>query len=200
MAVESLNKVLKYNKMNGQWNIKIEKLLDLLEDLVKEKMWKTIINSERPNANNYQHKVTVAAHKKAELQFQIEIELIDCGVCHDTTTTRICSRHFLDDDFCAKEKLLNLPKEKWKLKKDAIPSCNLPKSPKMKNPSQIDRDTRMKKRCFIKNTQDIEHDESELLKRIMDLQKENIYLKECLEKQKQDTNHSTYAIPYHTFH
>ncbi|KAL1488830.1 hypothetical protein ABEB36_014625 [Hypothenemus hampei] len=79
MAIENLNKVLKYNKMNGQRNIRIEKLLDLLEELVKEKMWKTIINSERPNANNYQHKVTVAAHKKAELQFQIEIELIDCG-------------------------------------------------------------------------------------------------------------------------
>ncbi|XP_050311326.1 uncharacterized protein LOC126746948 isoform X2 [Anthonomus grandis grandis] len=66
MAVESLNKVLKYNKMNGKQNIRIEKLLDLLDDLVDERMWKRIINMERPNANNYQHKICQSAHKKAE--------------------------------------------------------------------------------------------------------------------------------------
>lgn len=30
-------------------------------------MWKRIVNTERPNANNYQHKITVEAHKKAKL-------------------------------------------------------------------------------------------------------------------------------------
>ncbi|XP_050310793.1 uncharacterized protein LOC126746526 isoform X4 [Anthonomus grandis grandis] len=66
MAIESLNKVLKYNKMNGKQNIRIEKLLDLLDELVDERMWKRIINVERPNANNYQHKICQSAHKKAE--------------------------------------------------------------------------------------------------------------------------------------
>ncbi|XP_063914785.1 uncharacterized protein LOC135131139 isoform X2 [Zophobas morio] len=66
MAIESLNKVLKHNKMKGNRNIRIEKLLDMLEELVNEKMWKKILNTERPNANNYQHKVTAEAHKKAE--------------------------------------------------------------------------------------------------------------------------------------
>ncbi|XP_045460304.1 uncharacterized protein LOC123686531 isoform X2 [Harmonia axyridis] len=66
MAIESLNKVLKYNKMRTQRNIRVEKLLDLLDELVEEKMWTKIINVERPNANNYQHKVTVESHKKAE--------------------------------------------------------------------------------------------------------------------------------------
>ncbi|KAJ8915392.1 hypothetical protein NQ315_008279 [Exocentrus adspersus] len=75
MAIESLNKVLKYNKMKGQRNLRVEKLLDLLEELVDEKMWKTIVNTERPNANNYQHKITLEAHKKAE-QMNGKVELL----------------------------------------------------------------------------------------------------------------------------
>lgn len=47
-------------------NFRVEKLLDLLDEIVDEKMWKRIVNTERPNANNYQHKVTTEAHKKAE--------------------------------------------------------------------------------------------------------------------------------------
>ncbi|XP_060517411.1 uncharacterized protein LOC132696543 [Cylas formicarius] len=69
MAIESLNKVLKYNKINGQHNLRVEKLLDLLEELVDEKMWKKIVNMERPSANSYRHKITLEAHKKAEEMF-----------------------------------------------------------------------------------------------------------------------------------
>ncbi|XP_050311968.1 uncharacterized protein LOC126747421 [Anthonomus grandis grandis] len=36
MAIESLNKVLKYNKMGGRRNLRVEKLLDLLDELVDE--------------------------------------------------------------------------------------------------------------------------------------------------------------------
>ncbi|XP_068917766.1 uncharacterized protein [Tenebrio molitor] len=64
-AIESLNKVLKHNKMHGNRNIRIEKLLDLLEELVEEKMWKRIVNKERPNANNHQHRVALKAHMQA---------------------------------------------------------------------------------------------------------------------------------------
>ncbi|XP_044749635.1 uncharacterized protein LOC123322613 [Coccinella septempunctata] len=79
MAIESLNKVLKYNKMRGQRNLRVEKLLDLLDELVEEKMWKKIINEERPNANNYQHKITVEAHKKAEQMNISRIETHEFG-------------------------------------------------------------------------------------------------------------------------
>ncbi|KAF2887032.1 hypothetical protein ILUMI_19141 [Ignelater luminosus] len=34
---------------------------------------------------------------------------------------RVCSEHFVDDDYSLKEKLLNLPKNKRKLKEDAVP-------------------------------------------------------------------------------
>lgn len=64
---------------------------------------------------------------------------------------RICSYHFSDDDYCAKEKLLQLPRNKWKLKDDAVPSLNLTKCPKVKTPKQVDRDVRMKKRNLVKN-------------------------------------------------
>lgn len=43
-------------------------------------------------------------------------------------TARICSKHFLESDYCMKEKLLKLPLNKWKLKPDAIPSLHLGKS------------------------------------------------------------------------
>lgn len=38
MAIESLNKLLKHNKMKGQRNIRVECLLDLLDEIVDEKM------------------------------------------------------------------------------------------------------------------------------------------------------------------
>ncbi|KAJ8909949.1 hypothetical protein NQ315_004016 [Exocentrus adspersus] len=78
MAIESLNKLLKYNKMCGQRNIRVEKLLDLLDEIVDEKMWKKIIYSERPNSNNYQHKITMESHKKAEHMSDM-VETSECG-------------------------------------------------------------------------------------------------------------------------
>ncbi|ENN83136.1 hypothetical protein YQE_00503, partial [Dendroctonus ponderosae] len=42
MALESLNRVLKYDTLSGNCNIRIEKLLDMLEELVADKMWKII--------------------------------------------------------------------------------------------------------------------------------------------------------------
>jgi hypothetical protein len=37
-------------------------LLDLIEELVKEKLWNRTSNKNTANANNYQHRVTVKAH------------------------------------------------------------------------------------------------------------------------------------------
>ncbi|CAH0549831.1 unnamed protein product [Brassicogethes aeneus] len=68
---------------------------------------------------------------------------------------RICSKHFSDDDFCDKEKLLKLPKNKWKLKNDAIPSFNLAKMVKAQTSVQKDSDNRTKKRNLVKNIQNI---------------------------------------------
>ncbi|XP_045473219.1 uncharacterized protein LOC123679777 [Harmonia axyridis] len=59
MAIESFNKVLKHNKMRGNQNIRIEKLLDSLEELVNDKMWKKIIETERPTANSYHSSVII---------------------------------------------------------------------------------------------------------------------------------------------
>uniref|UniRef100_A0AAR5PBG9 RGS domain-containing protein n=1 Tax=Dendroctonus ponderosae TaxID=77166 RepID=A0AAR5PBG9_DENPD len=78
MALESLNRVLKYDTLSGNCNIRIEKLLDMLEELVADKMWKIIVDTERPNANNYHHKVIVEAHKKAE-QLMGHVQMIGCG-------------------------------------------------------------------------------------------------------------------------
>lgn len=66
MALESFNKFLKYNILNGNTRITVEKLLDAIDEVVEEKMWKTIANMERPTSNNYQDKVIIKAHKKAE--------------------------------------------------------------------------------------------------------------------------------------
>lgn len=41
-------------------------------------MWKRIINTERPNANNYQHKITLKAHKEAE-QMISKVEFLEVG-------------------------------------------------------------------------------------------------------------------------
>ena len=51
---------------NFNYFYRVEKLLDLLDELVDDKMWKRIMYNERPNANNYQHKITTTAHKNAE--------------------------------------------------------------------------------------------------------------------------------------
>ncbi|XP_044747184.1 uncharacterized protein LOC123308540 [Coccinella septempunctata] len=79
MAIESLNKVIKYNKMKGKQNLRIEKLLDLLEDLVQDKMWKKIIDLERPNANSYQSRVGREAHIKAENEVKDKVIVLDSG-------------------------------------------------------------------------------------------------------------------------
>ncbi|XP_044747120.1 uncharacterized protein LOC123310233 isoform X5 [Coccinella septempunctata] len=85
MAIESLNKVLKYNKMRGNQNLRVEKLLDTLEELVNEKMWKNIIDTERPSANQYQARVNREAHSKAENG------LTDKVVCLETGEFRVPS-------------------------------------------------------------------------------------------------------------
>lgn len=53
--------------------------MDLLDELVEEKMWKKILNEERPNANNYQHKITVEAHKRAEQMNISRIQTLESG-------------------------------------------------------------------------------------------------------------------------
>ncbi|XP_072391062.1 uncharacterized protein [Diabrotica undecimpunctata] len=67
MAIESFNNLLKTNHLRRNAAVRIEKLLDTIEDLVDIKMWKRIIDMERPNANNYQDKVIAKAHKIAEM-------------------------------------------------------------------------------------------------------------------------------------
>lgn len=47
----------------------------------------------------------------------------------NTKNARFFSKHFCDDEFCMIEKLLQLPKIKWKLKGEALPSLYLVKSP-----------------------------------------------------------------------
>lgn len=66
MALESLNNLLKTNQLKRKAKVTIEKLLDAIEDLVDIKMWQRILNLERPNANNYQDRIIIKAHKKAE--------------------------------------------------------------------------------------------------------------------------------------
>jgi hypothetical protein len=72
MAIECLNNLLKTNqlkrKMTGQ--------LDTIEDLVDIKMWQRILNMERPNANSYQDRIIIKAHKKAESMKNI-VEVIE---------------------------------------------------------------------------------------------------------------------------
>lgn len=41
-------------------------------------MWKKIIDTEKPNANSYHHKITVEAHKKAE-EMNGKVEPSDVG-------------------------------------------------------------------------------------------------------------------------
>ena len=101
MAIESLNKVLKRNKLHSNENIRysnnvyclvtlfhykinnvhwrIEKLLDTLEDLVDETLWKRVLNIERPTGNHYQYRNIIRAHNKAEKMKNIEVQEPELG-------------------------------------------------------------------------------------------------------------------------
>lgn len=57
----------------------MEKLLDILEELVNDKMWKKIIETERPSANSYQHRVNLEAHDRAENVVQHMVTRLDSG-------------------------------------------------------------------------------------------------------------------------
>ncbi|XP_072395534.1 uncharacterized protein [Diabrotica undecimpunctata] len=75
MAIESFNNLLKTNHLRRNAAVSIEKLLDTIDDLVDIKMWKRIINIERPNANNYQDRVIAKAHKMAEtMKNKVEVK------------------------------------------------------------------------------------------------------------------------------
>lgn len=71
-------KVLVFKSVYVYIFFRIEKLLDLLEELVDDKMWKRILNKERPNADNYQHKITMQAHAKAE-EMKDLVESVEFG-------------------------------------------------------------------------------------------------------------------------
>lgn len=58
---------------------------------------------------------------------------------------RVCSQHFLNEDYSLRDQLLKTPFEKRKLKKDAVPSVNLP-APLI----QSNRLKRYNKRCTKK--------------------------------------------------
>ncbi|KAL1489218.1 hypothetical protein ABEB36_014151 [Hypothenemus hampei] len=94
MALESLNKVLKYNKMKGQRNIRVDKLLDLLEGLVDDRMCKRIATIERPNANNYQHRVNIEEHRKAESQLINKINIMEVGKFSVKSTSKASNPHY----------------------------------------------------------------------------------------------------------
>lgn len=64
MALESLNRYIKREKLKDNGNIRLEKLLNVLEEVVDDKMWKRIITLKRPNRNSYQGRAVVLAHKK----------------------------------------------------------------------------------------------------------------------------------------
>ncbi|KAI4470799.1 hypothetical protein MML48_1g03704 [Holotrichia oblita] len=66
MAIESFNNLLKTNQLKRKAKVTIEKLLATIEDLVDIKMWQRILNIERPNVNNYQDRIIIKAHRKAE--------------------------------------------------------------------------------------------------------------------------------------
>jgi hypothetical protein len=61
----SLNNFLKSNQLK-RTKITIEKLLDSLEELVDIKMWHRILSIEKPSAGNYQDRIVIKVHKKAE--------------------------------------------------------------------------------------------------------------------------------------
>ncbi|KAL1488029.1 hypothetical protein ABEB36_015402 [Hypothenemus hampei] len=67
MSLESLNRCIKKEKLKGNGNIRVEKLLKVLEEVVDDKMWKRIITIKRPHRNTYQGRAVAKAHRKAEL-------------------------------------------------------------------------------------------------------------------------------------
>ncbi|XP_063921905.1 uncharacterized protein LOC135136511 isoform X1 [Zophobas morio] len=74
MAIESLNNLLKTNQLKSRTRVTTEKLLDTIEDLVEIKMWQRIFSIERPNANNYQDRIIIKAHKEAHrIKNKIEV-------------------------------------------------------------------------------------------------------------------------------
>ncbi|KAH1000580.1 hypothetical protein HUJ04_012889 [Dendroctonus ponderosae] len=70
MALESMNNFCKKNHIwffiKRKANITVETLLDKFNNLVDAKMWKRITNMNRPNANNYQERITTKTHKMME--------------------------------------------------------------------------------------------------------------------------------------
>lgn len=66
MALESLNRYIKKEKLKDKSNIRVEMLLNILEEVVEDKMWKRIIFLKRPHRNTYQGRMVVKAHKKAK--------------------------------------------------------------------------------------------------------------------------------------
>nr|CAI5855805.1 unnamed protein product [Callosobruchus analis] len=73
----------------------------------------------------------------------------------NTKNARICSDHFSDEAYCRKEKLLQLPRNKWKLKEDAVPSLKLLKPSEVETADQKNRKKRAQKRNLIKNIQEL---------------------------------------------
>ncbi|CAH0545956.1 unnamed protein product [Brassicogethes aeneus] len=67
MALESLNRYIKKEKLHNNGYIRLEKLLDVLEEVVDDKMWKRIISIKRPHRNTYQGRTVAKAHRQAEL-------------------------------------------------------------------------------------------------------------------------------------
>ncbi|KAJ8913351.1 hypothetical protein NQ315_008741, partial [Exocentrus adspersus] len=66
MALESLNRYIKKENLKAVGYIRLERLLDILEEVVDDKMWKRIVSFKRPHRNTYQGRAVVKAHKKAE--------------------------------------------------------------------------------------------------------------------------------------
>lgn len=66
MALESLNKFLKYNLLGGNARVTVEQLLDTWDEVIEEKMWNKIHSLHRPTSDNYQDKIVATAHRRAE--------------------------------------------------------------------------------------------------------------------------------------
>lgn len=79
-------------------------------------------------------------------------------------TARICADHFCRNDYELKGELLMLPRNKWSLKKDAVPSLKLPKSKRRFTETctetETERDIRLKKRRIVKSMKDYSNEAS----------------------------------------
>ncbi|KAL1490106.1 hypothetical protein ABEB36_012847 [Hypothenemus hampei] len=77
----------------------------------------------------------------------LKMWIAKCGQNVNVNTARVCSKHFLDSDYQLKEKMLDYPKDQWKLNLDAIPSVNLPfEQQKPLSTSQLERKKRAERR------------------------------------------------------